>query len=84
MTDHEVLAAAFATKAELPMVERAVALLKMKLADDWAKCGDPVERERLWHRRAVLDDIVQMMVAAAAEVDLAEHRATLATEGFQP
>jgi hypothetical protein len=84
MTEHERLALALQTKAELPMTERAVTLLKAQTAEEWASETDPGKREALWVRRRVLEDILTMMVAAAAEADMAEHRATLAKEGFEP
>lgn len=80
----EALALAYAAKSELPTVSRAVELLKVQIAQQWGEEADPAKREALWHRLRVLDDIVQMLVAAAAEADVAEHRATLAGQGFQP
>lgn len=82
MTD--ILQAAVAAKMELPATEKAVALLKQQAFDDWSNENDPVKRETIWHRVKVLNDILQMLVVAASEVDLAAHKSDLIEQGFQP
>jgi len=84
MSDQDTLAKALQTRAELPMTMKAFALLASALTADWTKCTDPQERENLWFRLKGLQDVEQMLIAAAAEADLAEYREELAGQGFQP
>lgn len=84
MTDAERLALAHQAKTELPACERAIRQLEAQTMREWVGCTDPTERERMWHRLNALGDIYQMLVAAAAEVAVADYRNELADQGFQP
>jgi hypothetical protein len=84
MSDQDFLTKALKSRAELPMTMQAFDLLSASLVAAWTKCADPQERENLWFRLKGLQDVEQMLIAAAAEADVAEYREQLAEQGFQP